>query len=400
VSQTKGAFGLGCLALFSLPFLGVGVLLLFFALGTWREYLSIRDWTPVEARIESADLQITRGSKGSVSKKLSARFRYEAGGRVRESSRVGAGDDASDFADRYDLLEQHRASGEPITAYVDPADPSRAVLFQDLPFAALLLPGAGLVFGGAGAGILLAALAGIATARKRAGLERQFPGRPWRHDPEWHEFSLQAGTLTTVALLWGMALWLTVFMGIFVVAIAADAGAPFWVKGIVGFFCLIPLGLIYAAVMKTLHLVKFGRPTLHVARLPVVPGETLEAAITVGTPIDAREGVHLSLRCVKATSTGSGKNRSTTTENLCDEKAEVRAEDLRPGFPVGSIIPVRMRVPADLPETSQEGNPRYGWVLEARASGPGVDFEVSFDLPVYRADAALVERRPDALPGT
>lgn len=154
--------------LFSLPFmLGFGAGGLFGGvlplLDTARMAWTVRDWQPVSAQVLETRLDTHRGSKGSITYAVFARYAYRVNGRDHEATRVGlsqwGSDNIGDWHERWHrLLEQARASEQPVGAWYDPQQPGRAVLdrrvrwgmvaFQ-LPFALLFTAvgiGAAVVF--------------------------------------------------------------------------------------------------------------------------------------------------------------------------------------------------------------------------------------------------------------
>ena len=152
--------------LFMLGFGGVGV---FFGVlplvdTAWQMW-TVRNWVPVSAQVLDVRLDQHRGSKGSVTFQLAARYGYRFDGRDHESTRVGletqmGADNIGDWHQRWHArLSDARASEQPVAAWVDPRRPDQAVLERRvrwglllfrLPFAVLFTAvgvGAALVFG-------------------------------------------------------------------------------------------------------------------------------------------------------------------------------------------------------------------------------------------------------------
>lgn len=394
----------GCLVLFGLPFLAVGLGVLFFGGFALLEARSAESWPTVPARIEAVEVHTSHSSKGGTTRTLHVRYAYEVGGVRYEGDRVGPDVTSGAYLDREGVLDAHRLSGEPVPCRVDPSDPRNALLYTDVsPIGVIAFPAFGLVFAGAGGGIIAGGLVGAARQRRRDRRAAEHPDRPWHHEGAWSDFRApaEAGPGTIIGM-WLAGAFMGLFISIFVVVLAGDPNAPFFAKAIIAFFALIPFGLLGGALYMTLRYLKYGRPVLHLTTVPVPLGGALEGAIEVRAAIDAREGVKLTLKCTQTTVTGSGKNRSTHTVSLHEESVVVpehEVRSVRSGLGAATLVPVRFAtVPADRPARSTEGNPTYAWKLEAHCETPGVDFGATFDLPVFACDPALVERRGAPMP--
>ncbi len=133
---------------------GIAPLVSTFALA-WE----VREWRPVEATVQSAELRVSKSSKGGPTYAVDAVYDYQVAGRSYQSKRVGlAPGSSSDNVGHWhqawqQKLSNAKAQGSPVMAWVDPQRPSRAVLDRDvrwpmvlfhLPFA-LVFTAVGLV---------------------------------------------------------------------------------------------------------------------------------------------------------------------------------------------------------------------------------------------------------------
>lgn len=128
-------FSPGTAALFGLPFLGVGLLCLWFlTLRPTLDWLRSRNWQATEAVIEKAWLQPSSRSNRTL--EVNVRFHYQAQGKPRVGtcqsflqgfSRVGA-------PDKQEIVDNLPA-GKVVTCWVNPAAPDEAVLDRSLPTA-------------------------------------------------------------------------------------------------------------------------------------------------------------------------------------------------------------------------------------------------------------------------
>jgi len=145
--------GSGCLVLFGIPFAGVGVFMTGMLFYLIIQSLMMSSWEETPATVVSANLESHSGSKGGTTYKVKARYKYEYGGQSYESSRVHIGSMAmmsKEQRKQFNTLDGARKAKKTVTCYVDPNDPSEAVLNRSLSMAAVAMCLVfGLVFGGA-----------------------------------------------------------------------------------------------------------------------------------------------------------------------------------------------------------------------------------------------------------
>lgn len=133
---------------------------------TFGTAIAARSYVTVPAQVLQTELVRYRGSKGSVTFEVRARYAYRWEGRDFEATRVGVGANGADnIGNWHDLwhqrLKQARDAEQPVPAWVDPQRPERALLDRSvrwglvalhLPFAILFTAvglGAAVVFFGA-----------------------------------------------------------------------------------------------------------------------------------------------------------------------------------------------------------------------------------------------------------
>lgn len=236
---------------------------------------------------------------------------------------------------------------------------------------------------------------GIQSHRKneaRLKFQDQNPATPWLWRPEWREGRIRSSDAKSAFLLWIMAV---AFLGISLPAVLAIPRE--WEKGnkpilIALVFPLAGVGLGVAAARATIRTRKFGRSELELHTLPGVIGGTLSGALEIPSKVRAETGFEVRLVCVRRTTSGSGKNRSTHEHVLWEEKKTILKDYLeqatdRTGLPVFFNIPFNQR-------ESQDGNPAIIWRLEVTGQVPGVDYAARFEVPVFKT----AESRADAPP--
>lgn len=121
-------------AVFALAFGGGGLYFGVLPLArTMSAAWEVRSWQAVPAEVLSSQLTSNQGSD-STTYAVQARYRYTAAGRTHESSRVGldpaaGSDNIGDWHQQWHArLSSARDRGQPVTVWVDPADPTRSVL--------------------------------------------------------------------------------------------------------------------------------------------------------------------------------------------------------------------------------------------------------------------------------
>lgn len=284
--KTTGSKSAGVLlSLFALPFAAVGVGALVWGGATLVRWHEASGWTPVSAEITSVTLEEHHGDD-STTYETTATYRYDIASRTHTGNRVAIGlgaDNVGDFQRRiYRQLNAAHESRTPVTAYVDPEDPSRAVLNRELRPGLLALQGVfALVFGGAGFGLLI----GARVARKRRAAEQvlrtQFPGEPWRWRPEWTDGRIAGSAggaaygAIAFAVLWNLV---AVPIGFFVPGEIANGNT---VAAVALLFPLIGVGLAAWAARAWLRLKRFKVATLTLPRIPVALGGRLRGTIRV-----------------------------------------------------------------------------------------------------------------------
>jgi hypothetical protein len=144
-------------------------------------------------------------------------------------------------------------------------------------------------------------------------------------------------------------------------------------------FPAIGIGLVAWAIKATLGYRKFGSTYLQLATLPGAIGGRLAGRVETRMtkiPPDGCFVTFSSFRRVKR-----GKNTSEVT--LWQDAFAVSRQSMGRGAS-GVFIPIEFRIPADCePSTIETARSPVIWRLTAFADLPGVDFETSFEVPVF-----------------
>jgi hypothetical protein len=255
---------------------------------------------------------------------------------------------------------------------------------------AIFLGVGALTFGGVGFG----GLAGMRVAYRRMkeaeALQASHPKEPWLWRRDWASGRIDdtsQNTLLTAwifAALWNLISLPSAYLG---VRAALYEGKP--AAFMVLLFPLAGTWLLARAIKATLRYRRYGISRLELSTIPGVIGHSLAGSVRASLDLQPAEGFQLTLTCVRRVTTRSGKNSSTSESILWQEERRVRGEQHRDYAGMGTNIPVSFALPSDAVASDPDNsNNRVLWRLEVSASVPGVDYESSFEVPVFRTPAS------------
>lgn len=391
----------GCLVLFSLPFAGIGVLMLVLVAKDLVGATAMKSWHEVSGTVTEAELVVSRSDGATY--KATATYTYEWKGKEYTNDRVsrsGGSDNIGSLQQDWGKkLERHQKSGQPIPVYVNPKDPTDSILDRSVRMGMVAFKGVfALVFGGAGFGIMIGGL--LSTRKNKAGKAeaKAHPNEPWLWNKKWAGGVIGSENKVTMWVLIGFAtFWNLISFPLAVVLyreVSEKKAEPISLIGLI--FPVVGIGLIAAAVYQVFRYRKFGRSTFHMASVPGVLGGELTGAVQVPSHVEAAEGFLLQLSSVKLVTTGSGDNRSTSEHILWQSEQVV---DRPAGTSnLQTLIPVQFTIPYELHESDPDDNPRIFWRLRASCELPGIDFSTSFKVPVFRTDASNPDLTEEDIP--
>ncbi|MGV3683426.1 MAG: DUF3592 domain-containing protein [Acidovorax sp.] len=381
------------LVLFGTPFAAVGLgLLLLSVLPTMYDWTTMQGWQPVQATLVSAETVASRGSK-STTYSVKAEYRYRVAGQEYTGRRVAinsGSDNVGEFHQELGArLEAAQRTGTPVQAWVNPGDPSEAVLDRSLRTGLLAFKLVfALVFGGAGLGIIIFAL------RFRFALTPGAPttgpaweARPWESRAAWKDNRIRAHQRIGLWVGCAMAaVWNLVALPMaFSVVPRVLARGDHLVAGILVLIPLVGLVLLAWALRSAVQARRYGDVRLVLDPFPGSIGGHFGG--TLELPVAYSSGLRFlaTLKCVEHTRTRSGGKTSYESRTLWQVRGlaqvEARGEGVR--------LAARFDVPAHLPASEDPGSEYHRWELLLQ-SVPGSSgdnlapgFERRFDLPVY-----------------
>lgn len=376
--------GLGCLCLFALPFAGVGVFMGYLTAITVVEWVSMRSWVPVDAEIVSVNLQQNSGSD-STTYKVTASYRYAVNGHEYTGSRVALNSGSDNIGDYHHVIYAELSSyrGKTFRCFVDPSSPSDAVLYRDLRFGLLgVYMLFGVLFGGAGLGMVGAGLYGSRKEKRHQELEAAYPDEPWLRNEDWSEGRIRSSTkaaFITAAVF--ASVWNLISMPVLVFAHEQIFDPDNRIALVALLFPAIGIGLFVWAVRSFVRWRKFGESTLELQTIPGVIGGPLEGTIRTSVDIRPEAGFDVTLSSIHRYRSGSGKNRSTHEKVLWQKSYRVALDRSGAGIPIAFEVPYACEATDD----GDSDNQRI-WKLDVKADVVGVDYHVEFEVPVFRTE--------------
>lgn len=359
-------------AVFALAFGGGGLYFGVLPLArTMSAAWEVRSWQAVPAEVLSSQLISNQGSD-STTYAVQTRYRYTAGGRTHESSRVGldpaaGSDNIGDWHQQWHArLSSARDRGQPVTVWVDPADPTRSVLDPHIRWAKTIfhLPFA-LVFTGVGLGALWVfwrALSGRDGGVLDAAVARSSASRSQR-------------VLWVFALFWcGISFPMA--------ALFWMGGSPWWAQIFVSVFVVIGIGVLTLAWRQSVLAWRFAGTSVRFVPAGPQAGESFEVELALSSRALQNAppaGRRLRLAQYRVDDSGSG-----TQERQVE--AFERAATAMPDMAGGERWHARFELPADAPtHGGRRSGERVDWRLEILTAEGAV--EVSYDVPVQETPA-------------
>jgi Protein of unknown function (DUF3592) len=378
--------GLGCLLLFALPFAAVGVFMGYRTATALWDFYRMKSWVEVPAELVSVDLE-SHSDSDSTTYRVRARYKYSFEGREYQGDRVGIHGGSDNVGDsherRYRELARLRKADELARCYVDPARPERAVLYRDLRWE---LVGFYLIFvvafGGVGFGLVAGGLYGARKLRREEELRALHPSLPWLHKQEWRTGRIPSSradlvTSSVLAVLWNAISAPLIFL------VPREVGRGNLLALIGAIFPLVGAGLLWWAGRNVFRRMKFGESLLEMESVPGVIGGRLAGVVRTTRNLEQARSFEATLSAVGKTRSRKGDDRGTE-ETILWQKSQT----LVPPSPVRGTtlsIPVAFAVPADQPPTDESDPDRQiVWRLTLGADVPGLDYEVTFEVPVFR----------------
>ncbi len=182
----------------------------------------------------------------------------------------------------------------------------------------------------------------------------------------------------------GAALWAFMAVVVGVVALASGDGIIGLAAAAIGGVALVLAG---GAVWAKLHARKFPPSVLVLKRTPALLGQRLQGEVRTGVSPERypQDGFEVELECVRRYEvSGSGDSGRQRRRDVLWRTAQRMAGDIPRDAPDRVVLPLDLELPSGLPSaTLPRSNDGILWELSVHAALPGLDYRVSFALPVF-----------------
>lgn len=378
------------LLLFCLPFAGVGLGFLFLSvIPSLYEWQQMKSWPQVQAQL--LDARLNTSSDGDTYKVIARySYRYQMVDYTSDRVAIMSGSDNigrfhQDLAAELEYALNNRL---PVPAWVNPDDPSDAVLNRDmrwsmLGFKMIFV----LIFGGVGIGLMVATL----TAKTGVTDHPESTAKPWLGQQEWASNQITCKAKNNIWFMWAFALFWNLVSLPATSAIPEEFASGNKLILIALMFPLVGIYLLVLAIKFTLSWRRFGQLTLTLDPYPGSIGGQVGGTLEVPVTYYSQQRFSVSLQCVHSYETGSGKNRSRHENILWQASGLAHTQ---PSPTSGTLLAICFDVPADLPASEPHSRNYRFWRLDLNADLPGIDLHRQFEVPVF----ATAEKSPTNLP--
>jgi len=259
---------------------------------------------------------------------------------------------------------------------------------------AAVLGAVAFVFCGVSVSMLFAAVRGTRAARDAAERQAAAPDQPWLWREDWASRQIRdSNTGSTIGLWFFALLWNLGSIPATVLGLRQANPEFHGAAYLILLFPAVGLALLGAAVHGTLRFRKFGASVAELVAVPAPIGREIAGVIRTPAPLAPEHGIRVQLTCVRRTTTGSGKSRSTSESILWQDEQWIPGGSRRAD---GTAIPFVIPIPADaLPSDDRDPDNRVIWRLSSSAEVPGVDFRADFEVPVFRTPESDQPLSPD-----
>jgi len=370
------------MSIFALPFFGTGVWMLWSVSNVFVDAFQMQDWVQVEARLLSGGYTSHRGDD-NYTYEAYARYTYDVQGQTFVADRVGLSS-GSDNIGRYQQemgnnLSRAHTGGESILVYVDPNDPSQAIIDRGVRWGMVGFKSIFLfVFGGVGLGLLIFTWR---ASKEKDKSDPRYADSPWLLDDDWQTETIRSSSKASMYGVWAFAaLWNLISAPLPFVMYDEVVNKGNYLALVALLFTAVGIGLLVWAIRRTQEWRRFGASPVTLDPFPGSIGGHVGGTIELVVPHDPANEYQLTLTNIKSYISGSGKNRSRNEKAKWQDIIVAHAESTGSG----TRLTFRFDVPEGLDESDAERDDTYYiWRLNLSADLDGTDLDRSFDIPVY-----------------
>ncbi len=338
------------LAACGLPFVG-------WALGIFVSDTRLFFWTEVPAEISEVQIYYRR---------VAAKYLYIYDGVRYLGSGVSRRQEPRFLRRIGEELEHHRKSGRQFRCFVNPSDPSEALLYRSPRYVlSVMIFAAGLAFFIPAAWYRFLVM-GKAEVGSRCSDVPGSPGQIIIHDSREKMFGfVMMAVVSDIFIAAPILLFFPFKWAVFCGSLAIPA-------------CL---AITVVAVRLVSRRVKYGDSAFGMA--PAEIGGELSGTIRTRNAVPNGICLYVTFRCIRRTQDPVDRNK--TKDHTIWEKTLVTAPGYPSRFPEKTEFSVFFPIPEGLPETDYRGwgNEVY-WELKAEAGSGWLKYEAVFRVPVFR----------------
>ncbi len=343
---------------------------------------AMQSWQPAQAQILSNKLERHHGDD-STTYKATANYRFTFQGTSYQGDRVslhmGADNFGSYHEDKNRELDLARRQNKNVRVWVNPDNPYKSVIDRDIRWFMIIFPSMFCsIFMLIGGGIIY-----LSWRKKKSGPQKpnlNQDDKPWLAKPEWSATGIISNNK--------IALWAWWFGTLFVNTIALpilfqlptelSKGNYGILVGLI--FNAIGFFVLYKAIQKTLEQLRFGRVPVLLTPFPGELGGKVAGHLDFQQKLDNSSTFNLTLKQMKTVTTRSGGKSQTSTTSTWD----LTGNGTLKSTINGSRIYFAFEVPANLKPSRTDDKNGYWWSLEVKGDMPGVDFNRSYEIPVFK----------------
>ncbi|MBZ0258153.1 DUF3592 domain-containing protein [bacterium] len=366
----------------------VGFYALFLAgIEAWR-WSKIQSWEVAPAYIQTVKLD-KRSSKDSTTYQILATYTYQYDGETYTSDRV----DHSKIYDnnfkfhheRYEELKRAMNFNQKVPCYVNPDDPTQAILYRNLRFSTVAgLLFFGIIFSSSGFGLHVIKQKIIRENKYKIRANQHYPDKPWFIKKDWAAGRITHDSRGSLLLIGFFTLLMNsvAIPSTYMVITSLNHGFNTSIL----FYCVfIAMGIlsIYMFVNQILRWFKYGNSTFIMDPAPGVIGGELSGRIITNARIAPEQGFHLELKLTKQYEKGNLGYRQSYKGSIWED-AQKHVKAISHSGNIHTEIPVHFEIPDGLQESNDDNiMSQYVWLLEVSAATPGVDYQAKFEVPVF-----------------
>jgi hypothetical protein len=189
-----------------------------------------------------------------------------------------------------------------------------------------------------------------------------------------------AGGTALLVVLWVFTLFwygMLGLMGLLAWTRPPTSGTQGGALAVLGLFALAGLVILNLAVRATWHRLRFGRSAFEMDGLPFQPGGWVSGVVHAPADLGV-DDFAVTLDCTRVRESGRSTHRTVVWREVTAVGRDQLGRDAS-----ARLVPVSIAVPADALPTCGERGKRVEWTLSVSATRPGLDYEASFELPVF-----------------